>query len=83
MERRLGVVGIVLEDRKNTAPMVNQILSDHGDIIVGRMGIPYKDRQVAVISVVVDGTTDELGSLTGKLGMLKGVHICSSLIRGA
>jgi len=83
MERRLGVVGIVLEDRKNTAPKVNQILSEHGDIIVGRMGIPYKDRQVAVISVVVDGTTDELGSLTGKLGMLKGVHICSSLIRGA
>jgi len=82
MERRLGVVGIVIEDRQAMAPRVNQILSEHGEIIAGRMGLPYKERAVSVISLIVDGTTDELGSLTGKLGMLKGVHICSSLIRG-
>ena len=82
MERRLGVVGIVIEDRKAMAPRVNQILSAHGDIIAGRMGIPHPGRKVAVISLIVDGTTDELGSLTGKLGMLKGVQVCSSLIRG-
>jgi putative iron-only hydrogenase system regulator len=82
VERRLGVVGIVIEDRKTMASKVNEILSDHGDIITGRMGIPYPKRKVAVISLIVDGTTDELGSLTGKLGMLKGVHVCSSLIRG-
>jgi len=82
MERRLGVVGIVVEDRKAMAPLVNQILTEHGEIIAGRMGLPYKERAVSVISLIVDGTTDELGSLTGKLGMLKGVHICSSLIRG-
>ncbi len=81
MERRLGVVGIVIEDRKTLAPRVNQILSEHGGIIAGRMGIPYQGRKVAVISLIVEGTTDELGSLTGKLGMLKGVHVCSSLIR--
>lgn len=82
MENRLGVVGIVIEDRKRLAPLVNQILSEHGEIIAGRMGLPYKRRKVSVIALVVDGTTDELGSLTGKLGMLKGVHVCSSLIRG-
>jgi len=82
MERRLGVVGIVIEDRKAMAAKINQILSEHGDIIAGRMGIPYKGRKVAMISLIVDGTTDELGSLTGKLGMLQGVHVCSSLIRG-
>jgi len=81
VERRLGVVGIVIEDRKAVAPRVNQILSEHGDIIAGRMGIPYQARKVAVISLIVEGTTDELGSLTGKLGMIKGVHVCSSLIR--
>ena len=80
MERRLGVIGIVIEERRAMAPRVNQVLSDHGEIIAGRMGLPYKDRNVSVISLIVDGTTDEMGSLTGKLGMLKGVHVCSSLI---
>jgi len=80
-ERRLGVVGIVIEDRWAAAPKVNQILSEHGEIIIGRMGLPYKDRQVAVIALIVDGTTDELGSLTGKLGMIKGIKVVSSLTR--
>ena len=82
MERRLGVVGIVIQDRKAMAPRVNEILTEHGEIIAGRMGLPYRDRNVSVISLIVDGTTDDLGSLTGKLGMLKGVQVCSSLIRG-
>jgi putative iron-only hydrogenase system regulator len=81
MERRLGVVGIVVEDRKKTAPRVNQILSEHGEIIAGRMGLPIRGRKVSVIALIVDGSTDELGSMTGKLGMLPGVHVCSSLIR--
>ncbi len=63
------------------ASRVNQILSDHGEIIVGRMGLPYRDRNLSLISLIVDGTTDELGALTGKLGMLVGVNVCSSLIR--
>ncbi len=82
MNRRMGVVGIVIEDRKAVAPRINQILSEHGEIIAGRMGLPYRDRNVSVISLIVDGTTDELGSLTGKLGMIRGVHVCSSLIAG-
>ena len=81
MDKRLGVLGVVIEDRKTAAPLVNQILSEHGEIIAGRMGLPYRRRRVSVIALIVDGTTDELGSLTGKLGMLKGVHVCSSLIR--
>ncbi len=82
MERRLGVVGIVIEDRRAMAPRVNQILTEHGEIIAGRMGLPYRDRDVSIISLIVDGTTDDLGSLTGKLGMLKGVQVCSALVRG-
>ncbi len=81
MDKRLGVVGILIENRKESAPLVNQILSDHGEIIAGRMGLPHWGRKISVIALIVDGTTDELGSLTGKLGMLGGVHVCSSLIR--
>ncbi len=81
MERRMGVVGIVIEDRKAMAPKINQILSEHADIIAGRLGLPYRERNVSVISLIVDGTTDELGALTGKIGMLPGVNVCSSLIR--
>jgi len=81
MDKRLGVVGVVIQDRKKAAPLVNQILSEHGEIIAGRMGLPYRGRKVSVIALIVDGTTDELGSLTGKLGMIENVQICSSLIR--
>mgnify|MGYP000913817610 CR=1 FL=1 len=78
MSNRLGVVGIVVEDMGDV-PQANQILSNHAQIIVGRMGIPYRQRGVSVISLIVDGSTDEIGSLTGKLGALKGVSVKSAL----
>jgi putative iron-only hydrogenase system regulator len=80
MENRIGVVGIVIEDR-DFVPVVNNILSDHNEIIIGRMGIPYRDRHVAVISLIVDGTTDEIGSLTGRLGEVTGVSVKSALTK--
>ncbi|ADQ39718.1 NikR nickel binding protein [Caldicellulosiruptor acetigenus I77R1B] len=81
MERRIGVIGIVVENRKEVSDKLNKILSDHGDIIVGRMGIPYKERGLCVISLIVDGTTDEIGALTGKLGSLPGVKVKSALTK--
>ncbi|BCS82281.1 TM1266 family iron-only hydrogenase system putative regulator [Anaerocellum diazotrophicum] len=81
MERRIGVIGIVVENRKEVSDKLNKILSDHGDIIVGRMGIPYKERGLCVISLIVDGTTDEIGALTGKLGSLLGVKVKSALTK--
>jgi putative iron-only hydrogenase system regulator len=79
METRIGVVGIVIQDRIEMAPRVNEILSAHADIIVGRMGIPYREKNICVISLIVDGTTDAVGSLTGKLGVLPGVEVRSCL----
>jgi putative iron-only hydrogenase system regulator len=79
MENRLGVVGIVIEEREHTAARVNAILSDYGNCIVGRMGIPYRERGVAVIALIVDGTTDTIGALTGKLGSLPGVKVRAAL----
>lgn len=70
---RLAVVGIVVNNRSESAARVNDILSGFGDIIVGRMGIPYKERGISVMSIIVDGTNDEIGALTGKLGNMEGV----------
>lgn len=78
MDKRIGVVGIIIEDLTHILE-VNEILHQYGSIIVGRMGIPYKERGVNVISLIVDGTTDEIGALTGKLGKLKGLSVKSAL----
>lgn len=79
MEKRIGVIGIVIKDREAAASRVNVLLSDYGGIIIGRMGVPYRDRGVSVISLIVDGDTDTIGALTGKLGTLAGVKVKSAL----
>jgi len=70
---RVAVIGIVVSNRDESAGKVNAILSDYAHIIVGRMGIPYEERGISVISIIVDGTNDEIGALSGKLGNIKGV----------
>jgi putative iron-only hydrogenase system regulator len=77
--RRIGVVGIVVQNRELSASMVQSTLSEYSDLIVGRMGIPYREKGVAVIALIVDGDTDRLGGLTGRLGSLDGVHVRSAL----
>ncbi len=81
MEKRLGVVAIILEDKKY-ADRVNDILHEYNQIIIGRMGLPYKERSVAVISLIVDATSDEVSALTGKLGRIDGVTVKSALAKG-
>jgi putative iron-only hydrogenase system regulator len=78
-EHRLGVVAVFVENRLDTAPKVNEILSQHGRILVGRMGIPYRERNLSVISVIVDGSNDEIGAMTGKLGAIPGVSVKAAL----
>lgn len=79
MNRRVGFVGIIIEERTKSAAGVNRILTEFGDIIVARTGMPYKEKNCCVITLVVDATTDELGALTGKLGLIKGVSVKSAL----
>lgn len=69
---------MVIEDR-TAVPRVNQILSNYAHVIVGRMGIPHRQREVSVIALIVDGSTDDIGALTGKLGNLKKVQVKSAL----
>lgn len=79
MEKRLGFVGVILENRKESADLVNHILSDYGSLIVARTGVPYREKEVSVITLIVDATSDELGALTGKLGSVQGVSVKSGL----
>ena len=79
MNRRVGFVGIIVKERSKAGELVNRILSAHGDMIVGRMGVPYRDRKCSVITLIVDATTDDVGTLTGKLGMIPDVSVKSAL----
>ena len=78
MERRLGVVAILVYDLSSVKEL-NSILSNYGEIIYGRMGLPLREKKVSVISLIVDGTTDEIGAMTGKIGRLKGISVKSML----
>lgn len=77
MEKRIGVIGIIVEE-KESVQKLNEILSTHGDLIIGRMGIPHHG-SVNVISLIVEGSNDDIGALTGKLGNLKGIMVRSAL----
>ncbi|QCX33363.1 CopG family transcriptional regulator [Caloramator sp. E03] len=80
MEKRIGVVGIVVENFES-ASRVNEILHEHAEIIIGRMGVPYREKGVSVISLIVDGSTDDISALTGKLGKVNGVNVKSALTK--
>ena len=72
MDSRVSVISIIIKDEE-AAVTVNELLNEFRNYIVGRMGIPYRQREVSIISVVLDAPGDVTSSLSGKLGMLKGV----------
>lgn len=82
MLKRLGVVGIVVEDT-SAASEINAILHASAEIIIGRMGIPHRERGVSVLSLIVDGSTDEISALTGRLGRVPNTVVKTALTRDA
>lgn len=78
-ERRIGFVGAILEDREKSHIAVNEVLAANHSIILARMGLPRQGGTAAVITLVVDASTDELGALTGRLGNIPGVTVKSGL----
>lgn len=80
MQKRLGVAGIVVENL-GAAEEVNAILHEFSGIIVGRMGIPYRERGVSIISIILDGTSDEISALTGRLGRVSQVSVKTALTK--
>ena len=81
MDKRIGFVGIIIENRKEHAEAVNQALSEFGHLIVVRTGVPNVRSSCSVITLVVDASTAEIGALTGKLGMIAGVSVKSALAK--
>lgn len=74
MDTRIALIGIIVEDT-NDIERLNSILHEYGQYIIGRMGIPYRQKNVSVISVVIDASNDVISSLSGKLGMIKGINV--------
>ncbi len=72
---RMGVVAIIVKDREGSYTRLNEILHEFSNVIVGRLGIPYRERNMSVIALIVDGSTDEIGAMTGKIGQIKGVSV--------
>ncbi|WP_455089599.1 TM1266 family iron-only hydrogenase system putative regulator [Peptoanaerobacter stomatis] len=73
MQNRVAIIGIIVEDNTYIEEL-NNLLHKYSHIIVGRMGIPYRDRNIGVISIIVDAPSDEINTLSGKLGMIKGIN---------
>ena len=72
METRVAIIGIIVEDA-GSVEKLNGILHDYGNYIIGRMGIPYKEKHINIISIAVDAPNDVISALSGKLGKLPGV----------
>ncbi|MBQ7660445.1 MAG: iron-only hydrogenase system regulator [Clostridia bacterium] len=72
METRVAVIGIIVEDT-SSIEQLNHILHEYGEIIIGRMGLPYKAKNINIISIAVDAPQDVISALSGKIGNLKGI----------
>lgn len=80
-ETRIALIGIIVEDLSATEK-INLILHDCSEFIVGRMGIPYRKKNVSIISVIVDAPADQISSISGKLGMIEGVNVKTVYTKG-
>ena len=74
MDTRIALIGIIVDNIDSTEKL-NTILHEYGQYIIGRMGIPYREKNVSIISVVIDATNDVISSLSGKLGMIEGINV--------
>lgn len=74
METRVAVMGIIVQDL-HSAEQMNAILHEYGEYIIGRMGIPYRQKNISILSVAVDAPQDTISALAGKIGRLPGVSV--------
>ena len=74
MEDRIALIGIFIEDQAASVEL-NRILHDFAPYIIGRMGIPYREKNISIVSLAIDADNDVISSLSGKLGMLRGIHV--------
>lgn len=72
MDTRVALIGIIVEDPDSVEAM-NTLLHRYGEYIIGRMGVPYREKHISIISVVVDAPLNVINTISGKLGMLPGI----------
>lgn len=72
METRVALIGIIVENPDSVEEM-NTLLHQYGCYIVGRMGVPYREKGISIISVVIDAPLNVINAISGKLGMLDGI----------
>lgn len=74
MEKRIAVIGIIVEDN-NSAEQLNSVLHNYGEFIVGRMGLPYRERNISIVSIAVDAPQNTISELSGKIGKIEGISV--------
>ena len=72
MDTRVAIIGIILE-KKDEVEKLNSILHEYSNRIIGRMGMPYKEKAINIITIVIDAPQDEINTLSGKIGKLSGI----------
>ncbi len=80
MEKRIGVISVIAEN-KSSISTLNNLFSQHSEIILARQGLPLQNHKIHVITLIVEGNTDQIGALTGKIGKLPGLQVKSVLNR--
>jgi len=74
MDKRIAQIGIIVEDMESVERL-NNLLHEYGSNIIGRMGIPFREEKICIISIVIHAQQDVISTLAGKLGMLNGVNV--------
>ena len=74
MESRVAVIGIIVSDM-DSVEALNSLLHDYGPYIIGRMGLPYREKDIHIISIAIDAPQDIISTLTGKIGNIGGVSV--------
>ena len=83
METRVAIIGIIVENEEN-AGLINSIFHDYSKYIIGRMGLPYRQKGINIISIAIDAPQDVISALSGKIGRIEGVTVktaCSGVIK--
>lgn len=80
METKIALIGIIVENQDSTLE-TNELLHEYADYIVGRMGIPYQQKGVSIISIVVDAPENIISALSGKLGRIEGISVKSMIAK--
>lgn len=79
-QTRIAIIAIIIED-KTKSNLVNSILHEYSELFVGRMGVPFREKKISVITLIAQGTNDTISALTGKLGRIEGITVNSMLTK--